>query len=194
MMKEILFILTIIVFTATNCDADTTDTGPAQTIDTVLFQNEGILDSTSPVSSPANFEKNLNQNPTLALFKSMLIPGWGQIGNKKYVKAGIFAALDVWFISSAIHYGQQASDFREMYQNATELSTRNELYSSFLDRKDQRNKFTWFAVIVSFISMFDAYVDAHLSGYPKQQKNDDVSWDIKPYGSGGIQAKVVWKF
>ena len=41
------------------------------------------------------------------------------------------------------------------------ISDRNEYYDLYQDRKDERNKFTWFAVITAFVSMFDAYVDAH---------------------------------
>ncbi|MCH9030779.1 MAG: hypothetical protein IIB00_00765, partial [candidate division Zixibacteria bacterium] len=34
------------------------------------------------------------QNPTAALFKSMAVPGWGQVGNKQFIKAGFVIGLE----------------------------------------------------------------------------------------------------
>jgi hypothetical protein len=42
----------------------------------------------------------------------MLLPGWGQLGNRRYLKAILFAGLDAWFVGAAIHYGRQAREFR----------------------------------------------------------------------------------
>ncbi|MFQ5453053.1 MAG: DUF5683 domain-containing protein [Candidatus Zixiibacteriota bacterium] len=194
MITKVFLFLVIMFFVTAICSADTTNTDSIIIYDTTLFVDEGLLVQTVPVTNPINLEKRLYQNPTMALFKSMLVPGWGQFGNRKYVKAGILLAFDIWFISSAVNNGQKASDFRDQYQNAVEISDRNELYGKFLEYKDQRNKFTWYAVITSFVSMFDAYVDAHLSGYPKQERGDKISMDIIPSGEDGIQTRVILKF
>jgi hypothetical protein len=177
--------------------ADTTaDTVLA--IDTVLFEPGTSLTQYRPVTNPEDLEKHLYQNPTIALFKSMAVPGWGQLGNRRYFKAVLFAGLDAWFITSAIHYGRQAADFRDRY-DAEDPNTdsgrvnRNIYYSLYEDRKDQRNKFTWFAVIVSFVSMFDAYVDAHLSGFPVK-RDDDLSIDFHSSRDGRVVASVSLRF
>lgn len=138
--------------------------------DTVLYNPGNRLTDIAAVNVPIDFETRRTQNPTVGLFKSMAIPGWGQIGNKRYTKAVIFAGLQGWFIGSAIHYGRQASDFRRQYDAETVISARNELYDLYNDRRDERNKFTWFAVLITFVGMFDAYVDAHLSAYPSAEK------------------------
>ncbi|MEW5993531.1 MAG: DUF5683 domain-containing protein, partial [Candidatus Zixiibacteriota bacterium] len=148
-------------------------------IDTTIYRPGQVLAQYSEVTDPRNFEKQLRQPPTIALFKSLLVPGWGQLGNRRYIKAVVFAGLDAWFIGSAIHYGRQASDFRHEFENATPVADRNQLYDLYLDRKDERNKFRWFAVIVTFISMFDAYVDAHLSGFPHQTEQGGVGLDVR---------------
>ncbi|UCE24698.1 MAG: hypothetical protein JSU74_01210 [Candidatus Zixiibacteriota bacterium] len=162
--------------------------------DTLLFDGTGLLEHSQPVTSDVNFEKRLRQNPTVGLFKSMFVPGWGQLGNRRYTKAVIFAGLDAWFIGAAIHYGRQASDFKVRFDLATDLDDRRELYDLYLDRKDERNKFTWFAVIITFISMFDAYVDAHLSGYPHRIEENSLTLDIRPAEGGGFMARVALDF
>ncbi len=174
------------------CDETATDS--THLSDTLLFDGIGLLEHSQPVTSDINFEKRLRQNPTVGLFKSMFVPGWGQLGNRRYTKAVIFAGLDAWFIGAAIHYGKQASDFKDRFDLATDLTARRELYDLYLDRKDERNKFTWFAVIITFISMFDAYVDAHLSGYPQKIEENSLSLDIRPVQNGGFMATVALDF
>lgn len=162
--------------------------------DTTLFTDISTLATTAPANSEINYEQHLTQNPTKALLKSMVLPGWGQLGNKKYVKAVLFAGFDAWMVLSALHYGRQASDYRDQYNNATEISLKNEYYGLYLDRKDERNKFTWFAVITSFIAMFDAYVDAHLSGYPKALEQQQLSVDVIPDEKGGSKLILSYSF
>ena len=163
-------------------------------IDTILFLQGKQLASYTPVSDSTNFEQHLCQNPTKALFKSMVLPGWGQLGNRRYFKAALCASLEVWLISSAIKYGREASDFYELYESDTTISGRNSYYSSYINRKDSRNKYRWFVVIVSFLSMFDAYVDAQLSGFPDKKSMENVNFEIGPDNRGGVQAVVSVPF
>ncbi len=162
--------------------------------DTLIYQPNGLLTGTTPVTNPTDFEHKLTQNPTGALFKSMVIPGWGQFGNHKYVKGVVFFAADAWFISRAIKYRKDARDYRKLYEGATEVYLRNDYYSQYKDSKDRRNKFTWFAVITSFVSMFDAYVDAHLSGYPGEKLHKNVELSVQPQDSGGVLASLSLNF
>ncbi|MBD3258657.1 hypothetical protein GF377_09515 [candidate division GN15 bacterium] len=137
--------------------------------DTVLYEPGEELEGYIEVDSPYDSEQNLTQNPTLALFKSMLIPGWGQIGNRAWFKAGLFATIEGVLIASALNYRSKASDLYDRYQAAEDVDERNRLYDRYEDRVNKRNRYTWFTVITIFISMFDAYVDAHLSGFPVEE-------------------------
>ena len=165
-------------------------------IDTILYQPKDIGYSIKGVSDSTDFEKKLYQSPTLALFKSMLVPGLGQLGNHQYVKAAIVVGLEGWLISSAVHHGRDASDFRDQFNQSIDIAERNRLYSQYLDSKDERNKFTWFAVIVTFVSMWDAYSDAHLSGYPKEKKNNDkdLGINLNSDAAGVIYASISYSF
>ena len=179
------------------CDTCT----PVIVADTILYVPPPVLSTGARVTNPLNLEEHLYQNPTGALFKSMLVPGWGQYGNHRYVKAGVIVGLQAWFISSAVHYGLQASDARDRYESATEVYDRN-VWHDYLDNKRKnRNKFIWFAGIVTFLSMFDAYVDAHLSGSPLEQRyeqadqkqQDKLSFDVVP-DQDGVKASLSLNF
>lgn len=188
----IFLVLTFMSLSSVSAEIPAMDSSRA--VDTLLFNGAGMLDHASPVTNGTDFEKRLYQRPTTALFKSMFVPGWGQFRNRRYIKAVIFAGLDAWFIASAIKYARQASDFREQFEASTDVETRLEYYDLYLNRKDQRNKFTWFAGIVTFVAMFDAYVDAHLSGYPRKTDEGGLSLDFAPTSEGGFLASVAFSF
>lgn len=176
--------------------ATTVDTAlPAPPADTVRYRRTTDLDRFRPASDPIDLEQNLSQNPTKALFKSMFVPGWGQLGNRSYIKAVLFFALDAWLVGSAVNHGIKAHDYFNQYEAATAITERNLWYDRYDDQRSQRNKFTWFAVIVSFISMFDAYVDAHFSGFPdvdREVANERrIGFDVRPdIEEGGVNAAI----
>jgi len=151
-------------------------------VDTVLYNPGNIFDNAAPVTAGTNFEKHLTQNPTIGMFKSMAVPGWGQVGNRDWIKAAVFFGLDAWFVASAIHYKGKASDLYDLYEGTPHTNNvlRGEYYDRYQQQKDQRNKFTWFAVFTTLASMLDAYVDAHLSGYPSKKAEDGVSLSLEP--------------
>jgi len=80
------------------------------------------------------------QNPTAALFKSMFIPGWGQIGNKKYIKAGVIIALESSLIVTLVHYADKTSDARKLFDAAVDEEEKARLFEEYRDAKDERNR------------------------------------------------------
>jgi len=174
------------------------DTTAADTVippaDTVVYNRLSQLDRYAPPADTVDFESHLYQGPTTALFKSMVIPGWGQWGNRRHIKALFFAGLDAWMVASAIDYRGKAADAFDRYDAATDLAERNSLYDAYEEQRDNRNKYTWYAVIVSFVAMFDAYVDAHMSGFPDKEREQEISLDVGPDYQGGVQASVTVAF
>lgn len=170
------------------------DSTPPPKLDTILFVPK--LDTTHEVavSDTFNFEGKLTQNPTRALFKSMIVPGWGQIGNHRYFKAALFAGLEVWFASQAIHYGSQANGWKARYNNATDLVDRNSYHAIYGSYYGTRSKYIWYTGITAFVSIFDAYVDAHLSGEPTRSKEKKVNLSLAPSGGDGFTARVAISF
>ena len=171
-----------------------TTIAPYEKKDTIQFMPPFIDQGKVEVTDTTNYERHLTQNPTVALFKSMLVPGLGQIGNHSYVKAGIFIVLETWFIGEAVHYGSQASDYKTKFENATDVYIRDDYYQLYQDRRSSRNKYTWFAGITIFISMFDAYVDAQLSGAPDQPHENKFDLDVRPDSRGGANLSLSMRF
>ncbi|HPC12215.1 MAG TPA: DUF5683 domain-containing protein [candidate division Zixibacteria bacterium] len=171
---------------------------PAPPRDTVRYLRTSDLDRFLPSTDSVDLERRLSQNPMVALFKSMLVPGWGQFGNGAYVKAILFFGLDAWLVSSAIDHGRKASDYFDSYQSAADVTDRNLWYDRYDDERSRRNKYTWFAVIVSFVSMFDAYVDAHFSGFPDadraRRSEPGLSLNLEPAPEGGVTATLSLTF
>jgi len=125
-------------------------------------------------------ESGHKQSPTLTLFKSVVFPGWGQYSNGKYVKAGLVFAVESYFIYKAIYYGSKASDWRSKWKAAPD-DQKYLYYNQYVDYRDTRNSFYWYTGLTIFLSMFDAYVDAHLRNFPKDiPTSDKVTVDFDP--------------
>jgi len=146
------------------------------------------------VTNPVDLERHLTQRPTVALFKSMLVPGLGQFGNHRYVKAALFAGLEGWLTWKMLHFNHLASDARKAYLAETDYNRRLALYYDYDSRRRSRNKYAWFTGLTIFVSMFDAYVDAHLSGSPADKRNEKIRFGLLPDDQGGAQALVSCSF
>jgi len=128
------------------------------------------------------------QNPTLALFKSMLVPGLGQIGNKKYIKAGVIILGEGALIATLVHYIDKTSKAKEAFEQGDEAEV-PKLFRKYQSAKDQRNSTAWFTGTLIFLSMFDAYVDAHLAHFPKEK--GEISFDVVPGRPGGDGISLI---
>lgn len=93
-----------------------------------------------------------------AVFRSAVIPGWGQIYNESYWKAPIVWGISGWFIYNYILNNKNYKNYQNLYlktQNSEDKTIR-EFY------KDQRDLFAMYFVFTYLANLVDAYVDAHL--------------------------------
>jgi hypothetical protein len=162
--------------------------------DTILYVPQMEQHPAGDVTNAVNLEKHLIQNPTAALFKSMVVPGMGQAGNRRWFKAGLFAGLEVWFALKAIDHGQSAHAHKAAFDAATDVDYRRLVHDAYETERSKRNKFVWFFGLTTFVSMFDAYVDAHMSGSPSNKRNDQFSLNVVPGPSGGALASLSLRF
>jgi hypothetical protein len=111
------------------------------------------------------------KNPTGALFRSVIVPGWGQFYNRKYIKAAVIAGVEVYLINEVYTHWHKADlhekHFTGAFDNPEYQATEFALYEKELDR---RGNATWFLAATIFLSMFDAYVDAQLSDFDQTDK------------------------
>jgi hypothetical protein len=129
-------------------------------------------------------------SPTIIMFKSVVFPGWGQWSNHKYIKAGAVFAIESYFIYKYIYFYGKTSDSRDRWQAipVADTTQRNTAFKQYADYRDSRNSNLWATGITIFISMFDAYVDAHLRNFPPPVAGQTtVSWKAAP-GNGAAVA------
>ncbi len=126
------------------------------------------------VGSP-KADTSIWHKPTGALFKSVLFPGWGQYSNGKYQKAAIIFGLESFFIFKSAQYFRKTRDRFDTFQQTQERSD----FDAYDDARTTRNKYYWFVAGTIFISMWDAYADAHIKPF-EDVRDDDEFWGLEP--------------
>lgn len=152
------YCVTTILFIIVGCSA-----GLAQSI---LFQSN-IVRSTDP-TSVSDTLKSAAKSPTGAMIRSLLIPGWGQLYNKKYFKAALVFGAEVGLLANSIYLNQK--------YKASQTPAEREFYIN------NRNLSNWWLVGTILFSMADAFVDAHLANF---DEGPDLSSKLLPPCSDG---------
>ena len=139
----------------------------------VLFNAQSsFAQDTEPVQDSLSVKK---ANPSGALFRSMAFPGWGQVYNKKYVKAVIIAGLEAYLINGLYTNWKDANRHKDNFTGSFDDPEYQAIeFAEYEDALDRRGAFTWFLAATVFYSMFDAYVDAHLSNFHQEDKAFEV--------------------
>lgn len=91
-----------------------------------------------------------------------IIPGAGQLYNKKWLKFGIVVAAQSYYTYNFL-------DNREKYSNYDGYYGKLPLTQSRYLSK--RNKYGWWMALIYLWGMVDGYVDAHLASFPDDSLN-----------------------
>ena len=106
-----------------------------------------------------NFEEYLAERkyPSTALFRSTLIPGWGQLYNDQPVKAGLFGGMAVISLGADIY-------LYNMYQKYVNNTDEGEAYSEDLQKAKKYNSYLLISAGITLsvwvANMLDAYISA----------------------------------
>ena len=131
-------------------------------------------------------------NPNKAIIRSAILPGWGQITNKKYWKLPlVYGALGITTVVF-FHNTKQYKDAKNAYILATDgnPANDNEIKQPYFSVKDQPERIRTFRnqvrqnidyTVIFFLAFWglnvvDAAVDAHLKTF---DVSDDLSFNIK---------------
>jgi hypothetical protein len=141
--------------------------------------------------------------PRFVMFRSLLIPGWGQVYNHAWYKAGAVAAGEVWLGVTLVHDQQQLDDLQAQIDQAqldNDTQSEAELVNEYNSQLDQRIAHQWFLAAVVTYALVDAYVDAHFRGFELEFKHDPALPDGPPpagsHGKGGGTTRLGlrWHF
>lgn len=107
-----------------------------------------------------------NLPPSSIMYRSMVLPGWGQLENGKKKKALFFIAAEAFFIGGIIYEQSQLSE------KGLSRFERDQILSN-------RNTYIIYLLGARLFGMVDAYVDAHLRDFnvrdiaPEELKTPD---------------------
>lgn len=131
-----------------------------------------------PGDSPAAADSARQQarNPTAAMLRSLVFPGWGQWYNGKRLKALLAFGAEAGLIANTIYQNQKV-------QSSTTRLERD----YYLENRRLSN---WWLAGVALYSMIDAYVDAHLSDF---DESPDLSALSTPAaGRASSEEAPIW--
>jgi hypothetical protein len=118
------------------------------------------------------------KNPTGAMLRSLVFPGWGQLYNRKYSKALLFFGGETGLMAMAIHLNQRA------------VAMHGKIQDSY---RNNRNTANWFLLAAVVFSMLDAYVDASLSDFDESPNLSMAPPVLPGSGAGGMLLQVKIK-
>jgi hypothetical protein len=125
-----------------------------------------------------------------AMWRAALLPGWGQLYNDEWGKAGL---LYMAYIGSYVSYHERQS-MVEYFLDRKHTASAEGLSDEVADMEEQitffrkkRNQYIWGPALFYLYSIADAAVDAMLSDFENPLH---LSW----YGSEEWQLSVAWNF
>jgi len=154
-----MIIIFLLLFSSVIAEAQIADTtlAPADSlvISPSLFTPDSIAesDSLSPdtaalISDTAVVKRH---SPSGAMWRSMILPGWGQLYNRKYLKAAVYGGGEIALLYSSLLQHRRYKDARKI-----EDWTAADFY------ENDRNRLRWWLAGTILFSMADAFVDGHL--------------------------------
>ena len=164
MKKEVIFFLTII--TVLN-----------------IFSYQKVFAKNEKKIFFAPYDTTLkHKSPMGALLRSVAFPGWGQFYNEKYLKAIVAFGFETSYIILALDQWIKTDKCKKNLKNAKNFADSLYQFDLYQYHRDTRNLYLWVVSGIIFISMFDAYVDAHLYNFDKVKMNDlEVGLALQPY-------------
>lgn len=119
----------------------------------ILLTVCAMLLSFESAVAKADYPGKPKKSTTGAVFRSLAVPGWGQLYTENYWKAGAFAVTQGSLIAGIWWNQNKVNDYIDAHDFVLEKFHRN-----------QRNELIWWLAGITMLSMGDAYVDAHLYG------------------------------
>ena len=105
------------------------------------------------------------KDPNIALKKSLIFPGAGQLYNDQKIKGYTLIAAELFSLYNFNENRKKYKDFNESYEKSQDYYLR------------ERNRFAWIAIGLYFYGILDSVVEAHLDDFDKIVKENDPLLD-----------------
>ena len=161
---------------------------PELSSDTLQTDTSVIL---APATKRNTFKTIFRGEPGKAALYSLLIPGGGQVYNKKWWKVPIAIGIDAFFIYQVKTNTASFNKFDKIVTNYNN-GIRDAVYSEDVARNNrsiarQNKEYSWFYLIIGhLVTVFDAYVDRHMRDF---DINPDLS--LSPQGPSNTLSSEI---
>jgi len=93
-----------------------------------------------------------------SLQKSLLVPGWGQLAEKRYFEAAIFFGAEIFCLSRIFSYNHKADTYYDSYKKSDNMEDAVK-YRGLTEKNDaKRNQYMLAALGVWAVNLADIYV------------------------------------
>jgi len=124
------------------------------------------------------------------LQKSLLIPGWGQIAEKRYIEGVLFLSTEVFCIYKIFSYNHKGNDYYDLYKKADNVSDATG-YRGLTEKYDKRrNSFLLAAAGVWIINLIDIYIIVK----KKEKKERNLKLKLEHNENKGLAFTVSYSF
>jgi hypothetical protein len=93
-----------------------------------------------------------------SLKKSLLVPGWGQLAEKRYVEGAFFLGAEVFCIYQIFHNSRKGNTYYSKYREADNVADAVRYRELTEDYDKKRNIFILAAIGVWAVNLLDIYV------------------------------------
>ena len=101
------------------------------------------------------------KDPNIALKKSLIFPGVGQLYNDQKIKGYTLIVAELFSLYSFNENRKKYKNYNESYNKSQDYYLR------------ERNRFAWIAIGLYFYGILDSVVEAHLDDFDKIVKEND---------------------
>jgi hypothetical protein len=134
--------------------------------------------------------------PVWVMLRSLVVPGWGQLHNRKWVKGAVVAGSETWLILRLIDDNQELDRLEaevDAARDSGDLEAENAAVAAFNDRLDTFVANQWFLGGLLAYSLLDAYVDAHFRDFDIEFGPEAPPQGGSP-GDSGLRIGLRWSF
>lgn len=184
-------IIVIMTFLLSNVQAYSQDTTKTDTLkkkrtyyippmDSLKFHNMNEITKDQKIPDK---KYEMTKSPTGALWRSFVLPGWGQLYVESYWKAPVFFLGAGTLAYFSFWNNSRYQNDQQIYDNTKQIDPTNKSKLDSLDRykeyyRNNRDQCIFYIGLTYILAAVDAYVGAHLYDFDVSEK---LSMRIEPY-------------
>ncbi len=154
--------------------ATATDQGAGIPLRAARIGDSGPRDAASVAGPEAPAKEPFRPSPGGAFWRSTALPAWGQLYNRRYVRAILFIAGRAYLGYRIFEEGGEANDLETQAKSLPDGAEKNATWRARNRALDRRDDFIWWSGLAWLFTMTEAYVDAALMDFDDQFDDERI--------------------